>query len=540
VTEAEEAQHRTGRSLWLSVLALAVLQFLVLTPVLSVYLGGLQDEGAPALLGLRVSEGQIPYRDYFSQATPGTDICMAVAFKVAGANVTTLRLYFAVSLSLLAGLIQLFSCRLLPAKWSEAPALFFICVGAQAWPMAFCHWDANLFCVGALLLLLSRHRWRLFLTGLVAGLTVLFLQTKGAGVVIGLLIAVFLEPSTLKERVRKCAVYLSGVSVPGLGFVSFLLYYGIFGEFLYDTVGFNATQYMDNQSSQFELYSVFAGLKSLAAGFGNLGSVPLLDWLRWFAYAGSFVVVDIWHYGLYYPLVVAASVWSVHRLIRGGHSNLNTAIAAACIILFLVSSLDLVRPNRYHLNFHTPLYYPISVLILYRLSRLRFRVALTGLTIFLALNYAMLGGFYLQSWSAYRYPIAFPRGTLYANHPGLAKQLSDLVVEVDRYCPIDSTLFGFPGEHFLLFLLGRTNPTPYPGAFPIFYTDEQLEDIRAHLTEARTTCLLYHPAQISPENYPSMDPQFYLSEQERMAKFLTQGFTERKQLGTWKIFVRDE
>ncbi|MEW6277241.1 MAG: hypothetical protein AB1758_01365 [Candidatus Eremiobacterota bacterium] len=526
--------HRIGREALFWSAGVFLLQVMLLWPAREAYLG-LQDEGFVASVASRVCHGEMPYRDYFTRAMPGTDWLLGLSFRVLGEQLWVLRGYFALMAGLLAASVQWFSCRLLPRGWSELPAILFMSLGVQAFPLANCQWDASIFSLLALTVLAERRRvGALVLAGVLCGVTVLFIQTKGVATCAGAGLLVLLEPLPWRQRLRNLGGLVAGALVPGALFTAWLLSVQLLGAFLTMAIGVNLNAYVELQSVPYSLSPLWEELRVLAEGLTRIGSGGTLAWTLWFFRALAFAVVDWVKFGGYYPVLLAGAVLAFRRARSRPWTVQDSALVGLVLVLCLASALDAARPNRYRLNLQSPLWNPLLVYCLWRLTR--FRSVLTGVVLAAYLAHGLDN---LTGWWRYRYPIAFPRGVLRAEDPRLAALTGRLVADVLQSAPPGTPVFIFPDLMFAAWLLDRPNPTRLPEAIPLMYPEQEFVLAREALYRQPSACLVYFP--LDPHlggDYPRIEPARFAAEQERLHRFFTEGCRVSAETPAYRVYVR--
>src|SRR5438046_1521298 len=149
------------------------------------------DEGIILQGAQRILEGQVLYRDFFSFYTPGSYYLLALAFKIFGNSFIVARsilVLFGATLSVLHYLLAQRVC-------SRGTAFTIaVLVTATTLPyrcLVLHNWDSTLW---AMLALYGAVRWLesgtgmwAFTTGSLAALTLMFEQSKGAGLCLGML-----------------------------------------------------------------------------------------------------------------------------------------------------------------------------------------------------------------------------------------------------------------------------------------------------------------------------------------------------------------
>ncbi len=168
---------------------LKALPYLVLATGCVVYLyqfirlfAGGGDEGTLIDGAVRITEGQVPFRDFFEVMGPGTFYWLAMFFKLFGTTWIATRISLIVTLVVTALLIY-FLTRRLRTGFEAAPALFCLAISFPPWPSVSHHAVANLFALLSFAILVSwidkRRGMMLFICGVMAGLTTCVMQPKG-------------------------------------------------------------------------------------------------------------------------------------------------------------------------------------------------------------------------------------------------------------------------------------------------------------------------------------------------------------------------
>src|SRR5712671_778783 len=148
------------------------------------------DEGIVLQGAQRILAGQVPYRDFFSFYTPGSYYALALVFRIFGSSLAVARTVVALAGALLSVVTYLLARRVC----SRNIALTLAALGTlTTLPYRFLvlhNWDSTLWACFALycaVRVLEKPTWKwAFAVGLFASLTVLFEQSKGAGLCLGL------------------------------------------------------------------------------------------------------------------------------------------------------------------------------------------------------------------------------------------------------------------------------------------------------------------------------------------------------------------
>lgn len=265
------------------------------------------DEGTVLFEALRLSQGDVMYRDFFAFQGPVFSLMNAAAFRVFGFSLELAQgvqlLVNAVSATLLAIVVGRLGGRVV----ALSAALIFITVLVPMWPYAYPHWFALLFAHAALVALTSPtpRPMTYALGGLCLGLTVWTIQSLGVTLLAGALAVVTLEPVLRRqprEALRRGAIVALGAGVATVGCLAFFAVNGALGELMWSMFewpfrhyrGINTTDYaaflvdhIDSNRAQphvWRLISQFAivfiaGLP--VAGLLSAASVLAISARRW-------------------------------------------------------------------------------------------------------------------------------------------------------------------------------------------------------------------------------------------------------------------
>ncbi len=177
---------------WLWAAAVFVATALAYLPFLRCE-GFLLDEGILLEGAQRILQGQVLYRDFFGFYTPGSYYGLALLFRLFGDSVLTGRVALLLEGALMAALTYLLARRV-TARWAALLAAY--AGAAITLPFEFIilhNWDSTLLAyvtLYAAVWWLERPHWASAgAVGLFAALTCLDEQSKGAGLVLGLLAA---------------------------------------------------------------------------------------------------------------------------------------------------------------------------------------------------------------------------------------------------------------------------------------------------------------------------------------------------------------
>lgn len=190
-----------------------------------------------------IMHGYLPYRDFTWMRAPFDLFFLSNWFKVFGAKPESYQLLIFTILVVIS-IIVYFTTRDISPRIKFIPYLFFIIF---LFPLfqnpemgeAFVGlWSILLF-VNVFLYLNKRNVYILMITGLISGISLITKQNSG-GLIIIMMITIILDTYLQKKGlfiyVKRCFFYILGLSIPILLLISYFLYHGGLGEFLYDSI----------------------------------------------------------------------------------------------------------------------------------------------------------------------------------------------------------------------------------------------------------------------------------------------------------------
>jgi 4-amino-4-deoxy-L-arabinose transferase-like glycosyltransferase len=163
------------------------------------------DEGIVLQGAQRILAGQVPYRDFFSFYTPGSYYAVALVFRIFGSSLAIARTAMALAGALL-GVVSYLLARRVCSRTIALTLAALSTLTTMPYRFLVLHnWDSTLWACLALycaVRVLEKPAWKwTFAVGLFASLTLLFEQSKGAGLCLGLGMG-FLAICTLDGRRR--------------------------------------------------------------------------------------------------------------------------------------------------------------------------------------------------------------------------------------------------------------------------------------------------------------------------------------------------
>ena len=131
--------------------------------------------------GLRLANGQLPYKDFFELVTPGTDLIYAAGFRAFGVHAWLLALWSVALGAALAWVITRIAGRILTGWVVMLPGLLFVVFNFNTALDATHHWYSTLAALGAVSVLMGgTGAGRVAVAGALTGVAMMFTQTQGA------------------------------------------------------------------------------------------------------------------------------------------------------------------------------------------------------------------------------------------------------------------------------------------------------------------------------------------------------------------------
>ncbi len=208
------------------------------------------DEGMLLSSAMAVAGGKVIYKDFFEFWTPGSVYVVGWVFGAFGVSEIARWAIF-VSLHVLMSLSLYVVLKKARFDWRVAllSVAFFELVCLTMLYVSH-HWFGliGLFLTAYLLLqsLETRSRWMILGSGVMAGITCLFMQFEGAiAVTVGLIVYCWLFR---ENRLKAAGLFLSGVGVIGVLVSGYFLSQGAWGQFMYSVIYFPLAQYRESNT----------------------------------------------------------------------------------------------------------------------------------------------------------------------------------------------------------------------------------------------------------------------------------------------------
>ena len=446
------------------------------------------DEGIVLQGAQRLLQGQVLYRDFFSFHTPGSYYWMTLLFKIFGSSILVGRAALVVYGGLFSVLIYLLARRVCSrgASLFAAYVAVIVCL-----PYSFYvqhNWDstvlAYLTLYSAVRLLETSSRGAALAAGSFAALTVLFEQSKGAGLLFGIglgftLIALCTPKQFHLDR-RQWLTLAVGFSWP------FVLTFAYFG--FCKAIPQMLTAWLWPLHHYSEVNRVRYGYLPLS--FSAWDALHSGSWV-WRSFT-LFVISPAVLLALLPILGVGILVLQYARLrrerIREERLIHYAVVGASLFGLWL--SVVVVRADLAHIIYSVPLFSLAGAWIIdgrdIPLQLLRRSKPI--LVLYLLLSFSAFGFALLLNPLNARYRLDTRRGLLKATEP------DNVLSYVESHVPMGEKIFVYPYQPLYYYLTATSNPTTYEYLQPGLHTAAQSEQVLHQLEDDRTKVAIFTPS----------------------------------------------
>ncbi|MCL5037957.1 MAG: hypothetical protein M1269_12725 [Chloroflexi bacterium] len=536
----------------LIIIAAAVFIFsaLNLIPYMNRYHQGINDEGMLTYGGQRVLDGQFPYRDFFSHLPPFNHLLTSAWFSIFGSNIFSARLLMILIGGLMGLLIFLISLRILPLKIAWAPPVLFSIAGAAHWPVLSHHWNGVVFLLLSLWLILifeekndggcgdsgrggKGGKFILILAGISCGTAFLFMQSEGIAAIAGLLIFLIARGRS------RCACYILPLVI---GFLAPLLVTfialnvnGALPSYIYQNYIWVKETAISFNASSFSLNHVTKIINSFALQAGGIKhlTMPVIAWL---VNASMFIFVIILKYALFYPVLIGVLILLLLKKERGGPEVSLWALIAVLVPWILITAY---KQDMLYLNYLTPLWYIALCYGMYNIFKSA-RGGVIAITViaglFLVHNY-----FLINESKDFKFPIAFPRGTLYSSSREKAGGMNKILVHLEKNTKQGDKIFAYPYASSFYFLTGRKNSTMFDALWPLLSPRSLILKAKEEIEASRTPYIYFFI--LSPDAldaYPTVDRKLFHEEGIWMNGVILDGYLPDGDFIFCRVFKRNK
>jgi hypothetical protein len=493
------------------------------------------DEGITLQGAQRILHGQVLYADFFGFYTPGSYYWDALVIRTFGSSIACLRFMLIMEGGLLSTLTYLIARRTCSAGISFAVALL---TSIASLPLSFYvqhSWDSSVLAsisVYCSVRLIEKPRlWRAVWLGCTVGLTILFEQSRGAGLLLGIAVAflfLHLKQTGFRFTWKMLLAILIGFAAP-LAFT--FLYFGSKGA---------ALVMIKDWLWPLHHYSIANrlpyGYIPFAIGqYEELLTTPL-PWRLFFIFVGSslFLLCAMPIFGLGILPYLTSKFAKTRR-------DLAHLILVTCVILGIWLSVVTGRRDYQHFAY---LFALSSIFLAWILDGVvvpkSFRLLRTMLCTWTFGSIALISFSMLLAANGANKKIETRRGTLAAGGT------DNVIPYVQAQRKPEDRLFVYPYQPLYYFLTATTNPTSYDYIQPGLHSRDQIESAIRDLDKSPDSPVLFSTsfAEIISIAWPST-PEKIIAAPDPMALFIVKHYRLCQSLtattngnSTWLYMVR--
>jgi hypothetical protein len=493
---------------------------------------GVIDEGFVAALSMRIVNGELPYKDFFTLLIPGVFLLHAALYEVFGPTLWIGRCVLLVVATGIPVLVYLIARKRLSPLASAVAAGLSLIWGPHALEHinhANYNWLASFF---ALIALWLTGRWvqspghthwfnaRLCGIGFALGLSILFKQTIGGYAFIA--IALFmLWFQTGWDRLRAWVSMSAGALVVHLPVLVWLGWHGALPEMFRHILVIPLSDFSKGGAHPYpDMWPVWPGFPSV-----NLDvSTTFLAWMPW-CYA-------------------AVALWWVLDVVRARSakeadtSEHQTARAQEALVL-LYSSFAFLgnfpRADYGHLLYNMSAGYVVLIILASRLHARLTRAAgakvalvVMGLLALLLARPMVEQGIRTPLWTLGKRDTAWPHpraGVKTSAHD--AQVFTQVIGEMERIKKTGAPIFVLPNAPLLSFLADVPNPTRYDVLMPGNYEPHTMQELKALLDQGHIEWIVWRHRPMDDLVLADYEPEF--------AAFLTHRYLSVRRIDDYEF-----
>jgi hypothetical protein len=491
------------------------------------------DEGIILQGAQRVLSGQVLYRDFFSFITPGSYYWMALLFKIFGNSILVARAVLIIYGGFFSSIFY-FLARRVCSRWTAIFTVYLFTLTCLPYEFRVLHnWDSTLWACLALYFAvrhLETPHWPFALAvGVFTSLTLLFEQSKGAGLVLGLATGFGLLAWTGHRRSAvkpgNLMGFLTGLTVPAAITFIYLAAHHALWRMLADC------------SWAFHHYS---SVNRLPFGYPELfySQVPKAQLLPWGLQLGIGITLSPFFILPVLPLMATGVLtFLIFRLIRrkglsgrGSHFVVISSVLVALLLTVIASG----RPDVSHLIiFNGPLFF---LVLAWALEMSLFRSAFLDTaravaSLYLLFSFTALGLVLLCNSLNAHARIWTRRGILKAERP-------DAVInEIQSRVSPRGRIFVYPYQPLYYYLTDTINPTRFEYLMRGQHTPEQFHEAIRTLQASRVPVVVFQPSfpEFVPHSWPAT-PLKVLGGKDAMTEYILAHYRPCKTLTAMQMW----
>jgi hypothetical protein len=478
----------SGRPYTESIIAVALFVFCVTYLSVFRHYSSLEpDEGIVLAGAERILRGEVPYRDFFSFYTPGSLYLVASLFRVFGDSFIVARTSLVVTGAGCSVVTYVLARRVCSRHIALMTALLTTITGVAYRFLVLHNWYSTLLCClavyAAVRLIDSRKQIWAFATGSFAALTILFEQSKGAGLCLGLAVG-FLSLSVLRRTPllrRSQSTALAAGSLWPL-----ILTFAYFGS--KRTNGVMLRDWLWPLRHYTQANHVLYGWQNWSEQARDTIFFTGPAWLRIL----KFLAVSP---GFFVPVLPLIGVglfgyWAFQIRTRNvGSVKANYYVLMSSAFSGLLISVVIVRADIIHFMYLAPLWYVVLAWIL-GAPEIDSRILTTArpyIGSYIAITFGLMGFALLLAATG-------ARNSIETRHGVIKTSAKDTVVEyVEAHVPVREKVLVYPYLPLYNYLTATRSPSRYDYFQPGMNTPEQAREIITSLQSHEVRAILFEP-----------------------------------------------
>jgi len=444
----------------------------------------------------RILNGQVPYRDFFQFITPGSMYLAALLFFIFGIKYYIITLATALIGSLIITLTYILSRRIIEKPlFALMPAAYCLLFSMPFFPIYSHHWLSTLFLLAAVNLAVSSFERNsllmIFFSGLLAGLTFISLQHKGALLLLAILSTLIFSYFYYKENlIKPCLWLMAGFASIMIPFSLYLFFSGSLKNMLYDCFVWVYEGYLPFNSYPAYCYSSKRYISYFFREFGFPENLLKARNFLLIAYLPLFVIV---HGGL----TLLRTLYSNRGTDRGKTDRTFFLYYITSILLFVFAVLP--RPDDSHILF---VFQPIVILFSLCLQYIYLQpkqknlrsLVISAIAAAIAVSFianSLLGSLNkIKEASGYIFPVIAKRGVIFTNNTDEYAYYRDTLAYIEDEIKGEN-IFIYTWSTFFYFLPGKKNFTKYDGFIPGYNTNRQMDEVIEEIKKNNIGYILY-------------------------------------------------
>ncbi|MCX7830218.1 MAG: glycosyltransferase family 39 protein [Acidobacteria bacterium] len=209
----------------------------------------------------RISEGQVPYRDFFIPYTPFSFYFLAFFYKIFGVSILTGRIAGALLCALFILSVLLLSAKAVKNPiFASVPIIMLTNAGMSMWNFPSHHWLGNVFTILSIYFLVvfseSQEKRKLFISGIFAGLCFISINDQGFYNIFFLFVWLLLISEKTKKA-NHALLFLGGVFVAVFPLFFYLILKVPLSTLIYDLIFFPFTGYKSIEGNKMSIFYPF-------------------------------------------------------------------------------------------------------------------------------------------------------------------------------------------------------------------------------------------------------------------------------------------